>query len=78
MDIPTIIEQAIDGKTLTQLAEEMELSHSILSLVKNGRRTAGGKVIRALLRHPDTRERMLFYLSTNVSVVNITGNEGKQ
>ena len=75
MDIPTIIEQATDGKTLTQLAKEMELSHSILSLVKNERRTAGGKVIRALLRHPDTREAMLFYLKKNVTVVNIKSND---
>lgn len=75
MDIPTIIKQALNDKTLTQLAEEMELSHSILSLVKNERRTAGGKVIRALLRHPDTREPMLFYLSKNVTVVNISGND---
>jgi hypothetical protein len=78
MDIPTIIGQAIDGKTLTQLAEEMELSHSILSLIKNGRRTAGGKVIRALLRHPDTREAMLFYLEKNVSVVNINRNDSER
>jgi len=52
----------------------MELSHSILSLVKNERRTAGGKVIRALLRHPDTREPMLFYLSEKVTLVNINSN----
>ena len=76
MDIPTIIEQALDGKTLTQLAREMELSHSILSLVKNGQRPAGGKVIRALLRHPDTRDDMLLFLSSNVTEHNIKGNEG--
>lgn len=72
MDIPAIIEQALDSKTLTQLAKEMGLSHSILSLVKNKQRTAGGKVIRALLRHPDTREPMLTFLSQNVTYSNDT------
>jgi len=78
MNIPTIIEQALDGKTLTQLAREMELSHSILSLIKNGRRPAGGKVIRALLRHPDTREPMLIFLSANVTEHNITSNRNER
>lgn len=75
MSIPTIIRQALDGKTLTQLAAEMELSHSILSLVKNGRRPAGGKVIRALLRHPDTRESTLVFLAKNVTEHNVSSNE---
>ena len=75
MDIPTIIKQAWNTKTLRQLAREMELSHSILSLIKNNDRRAGGKVIRALLRHPDTREGMLLYLSQNVTPSNIDGNE---
>ena len=78
MDIPSIIKQALNGKTQSQLAREMKLSHSTLSLIKNGYRPAGGKVIRALLRHPDTRDNMLFYLSKNVSVVNISRNEGEQ
>jgi transcriptional regulator with XRE-family HTH domain len=78
MDIPSIIKQALNNKTLTQLAKEMGLSHSTLSLIKNKHRPAGGKVMKALLRHPDTRKRMLFYLEKNVSVVNINGNEGKQ
>lgn len=77
MDIPTIIKQAQGDKTLTQLAKEMELSHSILSLVQNKQRRAGGKVIRALLRHPDTRQQMLIFLSENVTDVNINGNESK-
>ena len=76
MNIATIIKQALDGKTLTQLAREMELSHSTLSLIKNGRRPAGGKVIRALLRHPDTRDDMLLFLSSNVTEHNVKGNEG--
>lgn len=75
MDIPAIIKQAQGNKTLTQLAREMELSHSTLSLIKNKRRRAGGKVIRALLRHPDTREKTLLFLAENVTNVDISGNE---
>ena len=74
MNIPAIIKQALDGKTLTQLAREMELSHSTLSLIKNERRPAGGKVIRAMLRHPDTRDDMLLFLSSNVTEHNVKGN----
>jgi len=68
MNIPTIIRKQIeDGKTLTGFAKELELSHSTLSHILKGKRKAGGKVIKALIRHPDTREAMLISLSKNVT-----------
>jgi plasmid maintenance system antidote protein VapI len=79
MSIATIISEQIEnGKTLRGFARELALSHSTLVNIIKGKRNAGGKVIRALLRHPDTREAMLFHLSENVSVVNISGNGDKQ
>jgi len=79
MSISAIIgEQIKNGKTLRGFARELALSHSTLINIIKGRRNAGGKVIRALLRHPDTREAMLSHLSENVSVVNISRNGAEQ
>lgn len=76
MSIAGIIRDQIqNGKTVTGFAKELKLSHSTLSLILKGDRQAGGKVIRALLRHPDTREAILISLSKNVTPVNIKGNE---
>jgi len=68
MSIATIIrEQIQDGKTLTGLAQELGLSHSMLSHILKGKRSPGWKTIRALARHPDTREAMSDFLSRNVT-----------
>lgn len=78
MSIAAIIrEQIKNGKTMTELAKELELSHSTLSHILRGKRKPGGKVIRALLRHPDTKEALLISLSKNVTPINTGGNEGE-
>jgi len=76
MSIAAIIREQIEnGKTMTGLAKELELSHSTLSHILKGKRKPGGKVIRALIRHPDTREAVLISLSKNVTPGNTRGNE---
>jgi len=68
MNIATIIRKQIeDGKTLTGFAKELGLSRTHLSFILDGKRGAGGKVIRALIRHPDTRDATLSFLSQNVT-----------
>lgn len=75
MSIATIIEEQIkDSKTMRKFAGELGLSHSMLSLILSGERNAGGKTIRALIRHPDTREQTISFLRENVTVVDINGN----
>jgi transcriptional regulator with XRE-family HTH domain len=76
MSVAAIIKEQIkNGKTLTGFAKELGLSHSTLSHILKGKRNAGGKVIRALVSHPDTRDRMLSFLSENVTGVNINSND---
>lgn len=65
-----IREQIENGRTLSGLAKELGLSHSMLSLILAGKRSAGWKTIRALARHPDTREAMSNFLSQNVTLDN--------
>jgi len=68
MNIATIIRKQIeDGKTLTGFAKELGLSHSMLSHILKGKRNAGWRTIRALRRHPDTRDATLYFLSQNVT-----------
>jgi len=68
VNIETIILKQIEnGKTLIGFARELGLSHSTLSHILSGRREAGAKTIRALIRHPDTRDATLSFLSQNVT-----------
>lgn len=76
MSIATIINEQIQNvKTLRGFARELELSHSTLVNILQGKRNAGGKVIRALARHPDTKQAMLTFLSKNVTSVDVDSNE---
>jgi len=69
MSVADIIREQIEknGKTLTGLAQELGLSHSMLSHILKGKRSAGWKTIKALARHPDTRGAMSDFLSRNVT-----------
>jgi transcriptional regulator with XRE-family HTH domain len=78
MDLKAILEQATDNKSQRALAEELGIARSTLTLILNGHRNAGRKVIMAMIHHPATREATLNFLSRNVTSVNINSNEPEQ
>ncbi len=62
MTITQILKDAQGVKTQETFAKELGISRAMLSYLQNGKRQPGLETIKAMLRHPATKEPTLAYL----------------
>ena len=68
MNMRNILKEAQGNKTKREFAKELGVSDTTLINIYKGRRGVGKTVLAAMIRHPDTREATLKFLSENSSL----------